>query len=126
MPRFLILLIHYMWAAQITKRAVDDQVSVYEVPRKPATMRYEQNQCNGDNMQQLKSLSNYHASEVRETFGVWLKVQAALPKSMAWHIPQYPESEDPLGINAFLVKSNAGSQRFRRVYDCTGRAWCGS
>ena len=65
-------------------------------------------------MQQLKSLSNYHASEVRETFGVWLKVQAPLPKSMTWYIPQYPESEDPLGINTFLVKSNEESEHFRR------------
>ena len=75
-------------------------------------MRREQHQCNGDKLQQLKSLTNYHADEDRETVGFWLKVQAPPPKSMAWYIPQYRETEDSLGINTFLVESNEESKHF--------------
>ena len=72
----------------------------------------EQHQCNGDKLPQLKSLTNYHADEDQETFGFWLKVQAPPPNSMAWYIPWYPESEDSLGINTFLVERNEESEHF--------------
>ena len=52
---------------------------------------------------------------VLETCGFWSKVQALLPDSKTWYNPQYPKSEDSLGINSFLKGSSEESEHCRRA-----------
>ena len=41
--------------------------------------------------------------------------QNLLEVRLLWHIPHYPQSEDPVGITTFLKKGNVESQHYRRA-----------
>ena len=63
----------------------------------------------------MKSLLNLHAGEVRETYGEWKMVPAPLPESWAWYNSQYPEIDDHLAINSFLMRCSEESKHYRRA-----------